>query len=120
MKEIGEILHVAGSGRVIIQASESLPEGQILCDRGGTRIAKVMEMIGPVSSPFASAVPLTNSIKKYVGKAVFAGLQEMQHKKSSSKNPKQHNRQWRRQSRSQQRINGQPPKNAQKNRRKTT
>ena len=65
-------MHLAGSGRVIIQLSTKLVEGQILCDDKGTRVAKVMEMIGPVRQPFASAAPLTNSIKKYVGKSVFA------------------------------------------------
>lgn len=75
MREIGEILHVAGSGRVIVRISEPLPEGQVLCDRGGTRVAKVMELIGPVREPLASAAPLTNSIRKHVGKAVFASRQ---------------------------------------------
>ena len=31
-----------------------------------------MELIGPVAKPYASATPLTNSIKKYKGKKVFA------------------------------------------------
>ena len=65
-------MHLAGSGRVIIQLSKELVEGQILCDDKGTRVAKVMELIGPVKRPFASATPLTNNIKKYVGKSVFA------------------------------------------------
>ena len=65
-------MHLAGSGRVIIQLSEKLVEGQILCDEKGTRVAKVMELIGPVKRPFASATPLTNNIKKYIGKSVFA------------------------------------------------
>jgi len=65
-------MHLAASGRVIIQMSKELVEGQILCDENGTRVAKVMEMIGPVKRPFASAMPLTNSIKKYIGKSVFA------------------------------------------------
>ena len=65
-------MHLAGSGRVIIQLSNKLVEGQILCDEKGTRIAKVMELIGPVKRPFASATPLTNNIKKYIGKSVFA------------------------------------------------
>ncbi len=65
-------MHLAGSGRVIIQLSTKLVEGQILCDEKGTRVAKVMELIGPVSRPFASATPLTNNIKKYIGKSVFA------------------------------------------------
>ena len=72
MQEVGEILHLAASGRVIIQLSDVLSEGVILCDEKGTRVAKVMELIGPVKRPFASATPLTNNIKKYIGKTVFA------------------------------------------------
>lgn len=72
MQEVGEILHLAASGRVIIQLSDELSEGMILCDEKGTRVAKVMELIGPVKRPFASATPLTNNIKKYIGKTVFA------------------------------------------------
>ena len=64
-------MHLAGSGRVIIQLSKELIEGQILCDDKGTRVAKVMELIGPIKRPFASATPLTNSINKFVGKQVF-------------------------------------------------
>ncbi len=74
MQEIGEVLHVAGSGRVIIRLSEAVPEGSVLWDRRGTRIAKVQEIIGPIGAPFASAVPLTNTVKKYMGAAVFIGM----------------------------------------------
>ena len=45
-------MHLAGSGRVIIQLSQELVEGQILCDDKGTRVAKVMELIGPIKRPF--------------------------------------------------------------------
>jgi len=68
-------MHLAGSGRVIVQLSKELVEGQILCDEKGTRVAKVMELIGPVKRPFASATPLTNNIKKYIGKSVFMSEQ---------------------------------------------
>lgn len=72
MQEIGEILHLAGSGRVIIQLKDKLAEGQILCDEKGTKVAKVVEIIGPVKEPFASAIPLTNNIKRYIGRSIFA------------------------------------------------
>jgi len=65
-------MHLAASGRIIIQLSKELVEGQILCDEKGARVAKVMEMIGPVKRPFASAMPLTNNIKKHIGRSVFA------------------------------------------------
>lgn len=70
---IGEITHLARSGRVIVSLSDKVEEGQILYDAEGTKIAKVAELIGPVSSPWASATPLTNSIKRYTGKSVFTG-----------------------------------------------
>jgi RNA-binding protein len=69
LQEIGEIMHLASSGRVIIQLSKELVEGQILCDDKGTRV--VMELIGPVKRPFASATSLTNNINKFIGKKLF-------------------------------------------------
>ena len=83
-------MHLAGSGRVIVQLSKELVEGQILCDNKGTRVAKVMELIGPIKRPFASATPLTNSINKFVGKRVFMFEQ------SSAKKTKKfrRNRRW--------------------------
>ncbi len=64
-------MHLAGSGRVIIQLSDRLEEGQILYDKKQTKLVKIVELIGPVKRPFASALPLTNNIKKYIGNAVY-------------------------------------------------
>ncbi len=69
-------MHLAGSGRVIIQLSQELVEGQILCDDKGTRVAKVMELIGPIKRPFASATPLTNNINKLL-ENVFSCLSNL-------------------------------------------
>ncbi|MGQ0606015.1 MAG: H/ACA ribonucleoprotein complex subunit GAR1 [Candidatus Nitrosotenuis sp.] len=71
MQEIGEIIHLASSGRVIIRLRRPLEEGDYVCDDAGRRIGKVTELIGPVSAPFASAISLTNNIKKYVGTSVY-------------------------------------------------
>ncbi len=65
-------MHLARSGRVIIQLTKLVEEGQILCDEKSGKVAKVMELIGPVTKPYASAAPLTNNIKKFTGKKVFA------------------------------------------------
>ena len=71
LQEVGEVLHLASSGRVIIRLTKPLRDGQIVVDNSGTKVAKVSEMIGPVDAPYASAVPLTNNIKKHVGKSVY-------------------------------------------------
>ena len=65
-------MHLARSGRVIVQLTKLVDEGQILCDEKSGKVAKVMELIGPVKKPYASATPLTNNIKKFTGKKVFA------------------------------------------------
>ena len=65
-------MHLARSGRVIVQLTKLVDEGQILCDVKSGKVAKVMELIGPVSKPYASAIPLTNNVKKFTGKKIFA------------------------------------------------
>ena len=73
MQGVGEVLHLASSGRVIIRLSTTVHDGQLLVDDAGRKIAKVSEMIGPIDAPYASATPLTNNIQKYVGKKIFMG-----------------------------------------------
>jgi RNA-binding protein len=72
LQEVGEILHLANSGRVIVRLSKTVTQDQILCDESNTKVAKVTEMIGPVAKPYASAISLTNNIKRFVGKKMFA------------------------------------------------
>ena len=72
MQEVGEILHLASSGRVIVRLSKVVTQDQILCDENSTKVAKVTELIGPIAKPYASAISLTNNTKKFVGKKMFA------------------------------------------------
>lgn len=71
MQEAGTVGHVAGSGRAIVRLSRAVGEGRVLCDARGSAVARVVEMIGPVSAPFASAVPMTNGISRHVGRRVY-------------------------------------------------
>ena len=64
-------MHLASSGRVIVRLSKIVSQDQILCDENSTKVAKVTELIGPVAKPYASAMSLTNNIKKFVGKKMF-------------------------------------------------
>ena len=75
-------MHLANSGRVIVRLNSEVPEGQILCDSNSQKIAKVTELIGPVSSPFASAIPLTNNLRKINGKKVLRLIKLLQRKKA--------------------------------------
>ena len=72
MQEVGEVLHIANSGRVIVRLSKEIKEGQILCDKNNQKIGRVTELIGPITNPFASAIPLTNNLRKVSGTKVFS------------------------------------------------
>ena len=48
MEKIGEILHMAKSGRLIIKVDEQISHkllGQALIDEKGTKIGKIIELI---------------------------------------------------------------------------
>lgn len=64
MEEAGEVLRLAKSGRLIIRAKADLDIGTVLVDREGKRLAKVIDLIGPTRSPYASAVLLTDMVNK--------------------------------------------------------
>ena len=57
MREVGEVLHTARSGRIIIRLQQELPAGTVLVDSNGRNAAKVIELMGPVAKPYASAIP---------------------------------------------------------------
>ena len=72
LQEAGTVLHLARSGRLIIKTTSSPPrEGSILVDEKGRRACKVLEIIGPVSSPYLSAQPLTDRIERVTGTKLF-------------------------------------------------
>ena len=72
MQEVGEVLHIANSGRVIVRLTKEIKEGQVLCDKNNQKIGRVTELIGPIKNPFASAIPLSNNLKKISGTKVFS------------------------------------------------
>ncbi len=77
LQEVGEVMHLAKSSRLIVrlvgpQSKETRP-GEILVDQKGRSVGKVLEIIGPVASPYASVIPLTARPNKVVGIKVFRG-----------------------------------------------
>ena len=73
MEKIGEIVHFAKSGRLIVKVEENINHnliGQSLIDDKGSKVGKIIELIGPVKSPYASVIPTINS-KYSIGGAVY-------------------------------------------------
>jgi RNA-binding protein len=71
--EVGEVLHISKSGRMILKSKvKNIDIGTILIDGKGKRVAKVIELIGPVNAPYISAIPLSDRSKKYIGTKLYA------------------------------------------------
>ena len=45
LQEVGEVLHIAKSGRLIIKLSQKVNPGDIFVDAKGKKVAKVVELI---------------------------------------------------------------------------
>ncbi|MDP9492864.1 MAG: hypothetical protein M3P17_01740 [Thermoproteota archaeon] len=64
---------MAKSGRLIVKVEANTNHnliGQALIDNNGSRIGKIIELIGSVKSPYASVMPALNS-KYTVGGKVY-------------------------------------------------
>lgn len=72
-------MHLAKSGRLIVKlnaASAGIRPGEVLIDAAGRRVGKIVELIGPVSAPYASVIPMTDRTARLAGAKVFAGRQQ--------------------------------------------
>ncbi|MFZ0628073.1 MAG: hypothetical protein WAM16_02085 [Nitrososphaeraceae archaeon] len=86
MEKIGEIIHLAKSGRLIVKIEEKANHnliGQALTDDKGTKVGKIIELIGSIKSPYASVIPTLNS-KYSVGGKVYKS-HNLNHQYNSAK-----------------------------------
>jgi RNA-binding protein len=69
-------MHLSKSGRLVVRLTAIGREpksGELIIDTTGKRIGKVIEVIGPVTAPYASVVPMVDKINKIIGIRVFIG-----------------------------------------------
>ena len=66
MFQVGTLLHQARSGRLIVKLSQEARPGVFVFDDGGRKLGKVVELIGPVRSPYASVAVVSSRLGKAV------------------------------------------------------
>ena len=64
MLQVGILLHQAKSGRLIVKLIQETRVGAVVADEKGRRLGKVIELIGPVKSPYASVALMTSRLGK--------------------------------------------------------
>jgi RNA-binding protein len=73
LTEVGEIIHKAKSGRLILKIYEQtqIKTGDTIVDSQGKKIGIINELIGSVSSPYASVIMLKDDLKTKSGEKVY-------------------------------------------------
>ena len=64
MFQVGVLLHQAKSGRLIVKLTREVRPGAMIFDGGGRKLGKVVELIGPVRSPYASISVVSSRLGK--------------------------------------------------------
>lgn len=71
MQRLGRVLHVSQSRNIIITI-ENLPKiGDTVVNENLKPIGKILDIFGPVSSPYASIKPKIQGIEKLVDKMLY-------------------------------------------------
>jgi RNA-binding protein len=73
LHQVGSILHQAKSGRLVVRLSKEVRPGAYLLDEKGRRMGRVVELIGPVRSPYASVAAASGKPGKKGGPAFVEG-----------------------------------------------
>ncbi|HET6780238.1 MAG TPA: Gar1/Naf1 family protein [Nitrososphaera sp.] len=77
VNEVGEIMHLARSGRLIVKLNTAgahmVKPGELLVDGSSRKVGRVVELLGPISTPYASVMPMTDRMSRLIGSKVFSG-----------------------------------------------
>jgi rRNA processing protein Gar1 len=65
------VLHLSSNKNLILKAKRTAKPSQNVFDKQAHKIGKIIDVFGPVKTPYLSIKPLTSNAKKYVGKALY-------------------------------------------------
>ena len=57
-------MHQAKSGRLIVKLSQEIRPGVFIFDQGNRKLGRVVELIGPVKSPYGSVAVVSSRLGK--------------------------------------------------------
>lgn len=71
LKRLGHVLHASSSRNLILKV-ETLPKiGDMVVDENLKTVGSVFDIIGPVSSPYATVKPTTPEPQRMVGNTLY-------------------------------------------------
>jgi RNA-binding protein len=71
LQRLGQVLHVSQSRNIIITIGNLPKIGETVVNENLKSIGKILDIFGPVSSPYASVKPKIPEIGKFRGKMLY-------------------------------------------------
>lgn len=71
MRRLGQVLHVSRSRNIILRIKNVPKIGATVVDENLKSIGKVVDVFGPVSSPYASVKPAVGGSEKLTDKILY-------------------------------------------------
>ncbi|MCK4669169.1 hypothetical protein KAT21_03505 [Candidatus Bathyarchaeota archaeon] len=71
MYRLGRVLHVSQSRNMIIKIEKVPKIGETVVDESLKPVGKILDIFGPVSSPYASVKPRIKEVSKFTDKMLY-------------------------------------------------
>lgn len=71
MRRLGEVLHVSRSRNIIVNVEQVPKIGATVVDEKLERIGEIIDVFGPVSSPYASIKPVIQEGEELSGEMLY-------------------------------------------------
>jgi RNA-binding protein len=65
------VLHLSGNNNLVLRAKRTVKPNQKVFDKQAHAVGKIIDVFGPVKTPFISIKPLATNAKTYVGKLLY-------------------------------------------------
>ena len=71
MQRLGRVLHISPSRNIIIKIEKVPSVGETIVDENLRPVGKIFDIIGPVSSPYATIKPTIREPEKLTNKTLY-------------------------------------------------
>jgi RNA-binding protein len=71
LQRLGRVLHVSQSRNIIIKIEKAPKIGETVVDENLKPIGKILDVFGPISSPYASVKPTIQEAGKLANKTLY-------------------------------------------------
>jgi len=71
LNRLGKVIHLSSNKNLILRSKLTLKLRTTVVDNGRSRVGRIHDVFGPVTSTYVSIQPSVKNPKKYVGRVLY-------------------------------------------------